>query len=164
MSETLLVALIAAGATIVSAIAALLAVWVDRRAKHRTAEAAAIAAQASDKAAEAATTAAEAAAEEARAQMRQAIVSEREQASADWARYTEAMQKWNERLEGQIGKTAQEIEHAKLRILEAEQRAYDWEKLYRKASIYLRGLILWINEHLPGESYPVPPPELDLDL
>src|ERR1700758_4993858 len=106
---------------------------VDPRAKHRTAEAASVAPQASGKAAEAATTAAEAAAEEARAQMRKAVVAEREQASADWARYCDAQQRWNEQLHEEIKTNANRIADAELRIEEADQRAHDWEKKFRKA-------------------------------
>lgn len=164
MSDTLLVAILAAVATALTAVFGFAVAWLDRRAKHRTAEATVIAAQASDRAADAATTAADAASEEARAQMRKAVVAEREQASADWARYCEAQQRWNESLQEQINDNAQRIADTELRLLEAEERAHNWEKLYRKASIYLRRLIIWINENLPGEAYPLPPPELDLDL
>lgn len=85
-------------------------------------------------------------------------------ADKHWALYNEAMQRRCDDLDEQVTKNAKAIEDANLRFLEADERAQASDKLYRKAIIYLRKLLIWINTTLPGENYPLPPPELDLDL
>ena len=151
------------------------AAMVDRRAKHRTAEAAVIAAKAQTLAAEAqrdaqqagvkaADTAATAAARTAEAEMRKAIVAEREAEAREWAQITEGMQRWNMSLQDDIKENARRIDEAELRALADRERADRSERLYYRAIIYLRKLIRWIDDTVPGEKYPTIPPELNVDL
>jgi hypothetical protein len=148
---------------------------VDRRAKHRTAEAAVLAAQAQVDAvkaqkdahalaATAADKAAESAARTAEVEMRKAVAAEREAQAQHWAQITEGMQRWNESLQKDIGENARRIDEAELRSLADRERADRNERLYSKAIIYLRKLIRWIDDTVPGEKYPPIPPELNVDL
>ena len=100
----------------------------------------------------------------AEAAMLNAYTKAAEESDLRWARYLEAEQKRGEHNEREIAKNAQKIEDLELRLLEADQRAQDWQKLYRKAEIYLRKLVLWIRETVPHEAYPAPPPELEIEL
>lgn len=158
-------------AALVSAAAVIWASQVDKRSKHRTAEAADKAAGAQQAAAVAADTAAKAAIVTAEAEMRKAVASEREQASVDWARYCEAQDRDNAGLRKRLGSMEARLDNAEMRsAAEAEkaahesQRAAAAEKLYTIAVVYLRRVIGWIDDNLPGERYPAPPPELNLDI
>lgn len=165
--------------TVIAAVLGLAGIIVgalaDRRAKHRTAEAALLAAQAQKAAVEAqreaqqdaskaADRAAESAARTAEAEMRKAVSDEREAQARQWAQITEGMQRWNESLQKDIQENARRIDEAELRALADRERADRSERLYAKAIIYLRKLIRWIDEVVPGESYPTIPPELNVDL
>lgn len=147
----------------------------DRRAKHRTAEAAVLAAkaqtaaveaqrEAQQDAAKAAELAAEAASKTAEAEMRKAVSAEREAQAKQWAQITEGMQRWNESLQEDIKENARRIDEAELRALADRERAERNERAYSKAIIYLRKLIRWIDDVIPGEAYPPIPPELKVDL
>jgi hypothetical protein len=160
---------------LVGFIGVIAAARVDRRAKDRTAEAAAVAAQAQKIAAEAqrdsqqlaakaADRAAETAMRTAEVEMRKAVAAEREAQAQHWAQITEGMQRWNEGLHEQISENARRIDEAELRALADRERADRNERLYSKAIIYLRKLIRWIDDTVPGEKYPTIPPELNVDL
>jgi xanthosine utilization system XapX-like protein len=147
----------------------------DRRAKERTASAqiavakaqeAAVAAQAAAQqlAAKAADKAAEAAAQTAEAEMRKAVAAEREAQARQWAQITEGMQKWNMSLQDDIKENSRRIDDAELRAEADRERADRNERLYSRAIIYLRKLIRWIDDVVPGEEYPTIPPELKVDL
>jgi hypothetical protein len=116
------------------------------------------------KAHEISIAAADAAKDNAAAEMRKAVAAEREQASVDWARYCDAQQKDNDRLREQISDNATRIEQVELRS-EADREARNIaEKNFRIALVYLRRVIRWIDENLPGGNYPPPPTELNLEL
>ena len=87
-----------------------------------------------------------------------------EAADKHWARYNEAMQKWNEELAEKIKENTRQIADLEMRIVEADQHAQDWQKLFHKTKIYVRKLIQWIQETVPHEEFPQPPSELDIDL
>lgn len=153
----------------------IVAALADRRAKHRTAEAAFAAAEAQkaaveaqreaqQDAAKAAERAAEAASQTAEAEMRKAVSAEREAQAKQWAQITEGMQRWNESLQEDIKENARRIDEAELRALADRERAERNERAYSKAIIYLRKLIRWIDDTIPGEEYPPIPPELKMDL
>ena len=55
-------------------------------------------------------------------------------------------------------------EDAELRAEADKMARIKAEHLYSMAIMYLRKVIRWIDQNLPGESYPPPPPELKLDL
>ena len=74
-----------------------------------------------------------------------------------WATQTEMNRKWNQELETRIGAV-------EVRAEEAEARAARAEHLNSVFAVYLRKVIRWIEAQLPGGNYPVPPPELNLDL
>lgn len=162
MNWTIVAALIAAVWGPLCGLAA--AIFVDRRAKRRTAEAAITAAEAQETAAKAADKAAEAAMRTAEAEMRKAVAAERDAQAAHWAQITEGMQKWNESLQADIKDNARRIDEAELRALADKERADRHERLAAKLVIYLRKLIRWIDDTVPGEKYPPIPPELNLDL
>ncbi|WP_104151103.1 hypothetical protein [Mycobacterium intracellulare] len=107
---------------------------------------------------------AEAAGKTANATLKQAVVAEREAASADWARYCDAQQKWNESLAQQIGENNKRLADAEMRAAGSELRASKAEALYSTALAYLRHLAGWFAENWPGEKMPTPPPELEADL
>src|SRR6516164_1812657 len=107
---------------------------------------------------------AQAARDSAAAEMRRAVVAEREQASADWARYCDAQQRDNDNLRYQVAENATRIEQIELRA-EADREARNVaEKNFRIALVYLRRVIRWIDENLPGAHYPPPPTELNLEI
>jgi len=81
-----------------------------------------------------------------------------------WARFCDANDHMIDELRKQVTSNAKRIADAELAIIAAEERARNWETLYRKAAIYLRKLFIWLDDRLPGESYPMPPADLDLDL
>lgn len=162
-------------AAVLGLIGIIVGTLADRRAKHRTAEAAVVAAQAQSDAvkaqrdaqtlaAKAADQAAEAAARKAEAEMRKAVADEREAQARHWAQITEGMQRWNESLQEDIKENSRRIDEAELRALADRERAERSERLYSKAIIYLRKLIRWIDDTIPGEQYPPIPPELKMDL
>ena len=134
---------LAVGALVVSAAGAVASPFIGRRAAHRNAEAA------QDTAA---------------AEMRKAVAAEREQASADWARYCDAQQRDNDSLREQIGENATRIEEIELRAEADREARHQAEKNFRIALVYLRRVIRWIDENLPGAHYPPPPAELELDM
>lgn len=160
---------------VVGLIGVLAAVLVDRRAKSRTAEAAFLAAEAQKIAAEAqkksaeeatkaADRAAEAAMQTAEVEMRKAVAAEREAQANHWAQITDGMQRWNESLQEDIKDNARRIDEAELRALADKERADRNERAYSKAIIYLRKLLRWIDDVVPGEKYPEIPAELKVDL
>ena len=134
---------LAAGALIISSAGAIAAPFIGRRAAHRNAEAAQ---------------------ETAAAEMRTAVAAEREQASADWARYCDAQQRDNDNLRYQVGENATRIEEIELRAEADREARHQAEKNFRIALVYLRRVIRWIDENLPGAHYPPPPAELELDI
>jgi hypothetical protein len=135
--------ILAGGALVVSTLGAIAAPFIGRRAAHKNAEAA------NDTAA---------------AEMRKAVAAEREQASADWARFVDAQDKEIRRLNNQTAANADRISAAEIRA-EADRLArVTAETHFRKAAIWIRRAIEWINEQLPGANYPPLPPELDLDI
>jgi hypothetical protein len=163
------------GPTVLGLGTLIVAAVVDRRAKNRTAEAAHLAAlaqadaakaqrEASQAGVKAADVAAEAAARTAEAEMRRAVSDEREAQAQQWAQITEGMQRWNMSLEDRIKENARRIDEAELRALADRERADRHERLYSKAIIYLRKLMRWIDDTVPGETYPPIPPELKQDL
>ena len=131
---------LAAGALIISSAGAIAAPYIGRHAAHRNAEAA------QDTAA---------------AEMRKAVAAEREQASADWARYCDAQQRDNNSLREQISDNVTRIEQVELRAEADREALHQSEKQLRLTLVYLRRIIRWINENLPGAHYPAPPPELE---
>lgn len=162
-------------ASVLGLIGIIVGALADRRAKHRTAEAAVLAAQAQKDAvkaqrdaqalaAKAADRAAEAAAQTAEAEMRKAVADEREAQARHWAQITEGMQRWNESLQEDIKENSRRIDDAELRALADRERADRNERLYSRAIIYLRKLIRWIDDVVPGEQYPPIPDELKTDL
>jgi hypothetical protein len=118
----------------------------------RQADAALEAARASSKTAEVTAAAA----------IQDAITRATEANDKHWAIYLDAGQRRVEDLEKLVSKNAERIEQAELRSEAAEVRANKAEHLYAIATVYLRRVIRWINDNLPGEDYPPPPPELDL--
>lgn len=82
-------------------------------------------------------------------------------ADAHWARYNEAMQRWNEFLHGEISKNAQRIDSAEMRSAAAEARAAKSDARFAQAVLYIRRLIRWITDRWPGEEYPPQPSWLD---
>lgn len=142
---------------VLTLIGVLLAPELGRRAGRHSAQAAL-------KQAEAAAESAEAAKGEAAAEMRKAVAAEREAASADWARFVDAKDREIQRLSDDVATNKQEILKAQMSIQEADERARNWEQLYRRARIYLEVLVLWIKDNLPGVEYPPPPAGLDIDL
>lgn len=149
---------------VAGAVAVVWAALVDRRAKHRTAIAAEKAADAQDKASEAAVESAAAAEDAAKAEMHKAVVAEREQQAANWAKITEGMQRWNEQLSDRLGEVEKRLGDAEIRSSAAEIKATTAEKNYRIAIVYLRRVIHWVNNNWPGNDCPEPPPELVSDL
>lgn len=149
---------------VAGAVAVVWAALVDRRAKHRTAAAADKAADAQATAASAAVDSAEAAEEGARAEMHKAVVAEREQASSEWAKITQGMQKWNEHLSDRLGDVEKRLDDAEIRNAAAELKVAESEKNYRVAIAYLRRVIRWVNDNWPGNDCPEAPPELVADL
>lgn len=153
---------------VVIAVLALIGVLVTpelgRRAGQHSAEAAVAQAKAAQKQAEAAKDEAQAAKDEAAAEMRKAVAAERETASADWARFVDAKDREIKRLSDGLLENRQEILKAQMAIQEADERAKNWEQLYRRARIYLEALVVWIKDNLPGANYPPPPAGLDIDV
>jgi hypothetical protein len=107
---------------------------------------------------------AEAARDNAAAEMRRAVVSEREQASADWARFVDAQDRQIHHLTEQTAANATRIANAEIRAESDRVARITAESNFRKAAIWIRRAIEWINEQLPGANYPPLPPELDLDI
>jgi hypothetical protein len=151
-------------ATVPGALALLFVPILERRSKDRAAKAQERAAEAKFKASEAAHGAAQAAAESAKAEMRSAVADEREQASADWARFVDAQDKEIRRLNGQISKHSERISASEIRAEADRMARMSAESNFRKAVIYIRQLIDWISDQLPGANYPPLPPELDIEL
>lgn len=112
----------------------------------------------------AADRAAEAAMRTAEVEMRKAVAAEREAQASHWAQITEGMQRWNESLQDDIKDNARRIDDAELRALADKERADRNERAYSKAIIYLRKLIRWIDDVVPGEKYPEIPAQLKADL
>lgn len=132
---------------------------------HHTATKSNEANEASNKlAAKAAEKAATTAAHVAEAEMREAVANERDAAAREWAKITEGMQRWNESLQADIKENARRIDEAELRALADRERAERNERAYSKAIIYLRKILRWIDDTVPGENYPPIPPELKVDL
>jgi hypothetical protein len=171
VSDTLTVALIAATAAVAAPLLTLLGVWLERRVKHKTADAAVTTAEAAQETAEAAKDQAEAAKKtadaslvSAQAEMRRAVVAEREQANADWARFCNAQDRIIKSLSDRTEDNNRRLSEAEMRTEAAELRATQAEKLYAISIIYLRRLVDWINDNLPGQKYPPPPSGLKIDM
>lgn len=95
---------------------------------------------------------------------RDAFTRAYEAASLNWARYTDAVQKWCESQSVELSKLSERQERTDL-ALQAEILArHKAERLYAVAIIYLRRIASWFAEHWPGEEMPPPPPELEPDL
>ena len=106
-----------------------------------------------------------------RAAVKQAATDERKAASADWASYTAELRqdnadlrKHNVELSDRVEKVEQRVDDSELRAAAAELRASKAEKLYALAVVYLRRISHWVNDYLPAEKLPPPPPELEADL
>lgn len=85
-------------------------------------------------------------------------------ASDNWARYTEAMQKWCETQSAELSKLAHRQTQTDMALEAERMRANKNERLYATAIIYLRRIASWINENWPGVTLPPPPPEIEADL
>ena len=131
---------LASGSLFISTVGAFAAPSIGRRAAHKNADAAQ---------------------QTAEAEIRKAIAAEREQASADWARYCDAQQRDNNNLREQISDNVTRIEQVELRAEADREALHQSEKQLRLTLVYLRRIIRWINENLPGAHYPAPPPELE---
>lgn len=84
--------------------------------------------------------------------------------NAEMTRNKQDAEKSRQALNDEIIKNAQRIDVSEMRA-EAERVARTKaEHLYSVAVIYLRRVIRWINDNLPGSDYPAPPPEIDVDL
>lgn len=112
----------------------------------------------------AANKTAEANADNATAAVHNATTEAFRAANDHWARYNEAMQRWNEHLSEEISKNTKRIEDAELRSQAAEVRAQKAENLYSTAIVYMRRVVRWLSDNLPGEDWPKPPTELNVDL
>ena len=134
---------LAAGSLFISTVGAFAAPSIGRRAAHKNADAAQ---------------------QTAEAEIRKAVAAEREQASADWARYCDAQQRDNDNLRYQVAENATRIEEIELRAEADREARHQAEKNFRIALVYLRRVIRWIDENLPGAHYPPPPAELELDI
>ena len=158
--------------TVATAFVGLLGLVFQTRKSHRVAleqieltkrqsEAAVKQADAALEAGRAATKTAEATAA---AAIQDAITKAVEANDKRWAIYGDMMERRCQSLEADTSKNAARIENAELRS-EADREARNQaEKNFRTAMVYLRRVIRWINDVLPGEHYPPPPPELSLDL
>ena len=134
---------LASGSLFISTVGAFAAPSIGRRAAHKNADAAQ---------------------QTAEAEIRKAVAAEREQASADWARYCDAQQRDNDNLRYQVAENATRIEEIELRAETDREARHQAEKNFRIALVYLRRVIRWIDENLPGAHYPPPPAELELDI
>ena len=134
---------LAAGSLFISTVGAFAAPSIGRRAAHKNADAAQ---------------------QTAEAEIRRAVAAEREQASADWARYCDAQQRDNDNLRYQVAENATRIEEIELRAETDREARHQAEKNFRIALVYLRRVIRWIDENLPGAHYPPPPTELNLEI
>jgi hypothetical protein len=134
---------LASGSLFISTVGAFAAPSIGRRAAHKNADAAQ---------------------QTAEAEIRRAVAAEREQASADWARYCDAQQRDNDNLRYQVAENATRIEEIELRAETDREARHQAEKNFRIALVYLRRVIRWIDENLPGAHYPPPPAELELDI
>jgi len=134
---------LAAGSLFISTVGAFAAPSIGRRAAHKSADAAQ---------------------QTAEAEIRKAVAAEREQASADWARYCDAQQRDNDNLRYQVAENATRIEEIELRAEADREARHQAEKNFRIALVYLRRVIRWIDENLPGAHYPPPPAELELEI
>lgn len=155
-------------ATAVTAILGLVGILVTASKSHRgamaQANAATVQANAALTQADAALAAAQSSAKIAEATARAAIddtfTRAYEAADAHWARYTEAQQRDNDDLRSQISENSMRIENAEMRSIADRAARTEAEKNFRIAIAYLRRVMRWIDEVLPGEHYPPPPPEL----
>ena len=96
--------------------------------------------------------------------IKDAATNERKAASADWATYTRELRQQNQNLLERVDHLEKRVEAAEMRSAAADLRATKAEQLYAMAIIYLRGISAWVNDHWPGESLPLAPPELEADL
>lgn len=155
----------------IPSLAVIAAAWLGRRAGHKSADAAVAASAAAHRQADAAMSEAQAAVRtadaavaSASAEIKKAAAAEREAAMREWAAITEGMQRWNQALQSEISEMADRIDAAELRALADKERADKADQLRWKAIIYLRKLLRWIDETVPGEKYPPIPEELKVDL
>lgn len=125
------------------------------------ANAATIQANAALEAARASTRTAEATAQ---AAINDTFTKAYEAASANWARYTDAIEKRLAEQGDEIRETSERIDKAEM-LAEADRQARDLaEKKFRIAEAWMRRTIRWIKENLPGADYPPVPSELDIEL
>lgn len=87
-----------------------------------------------------------------------------EAADKHWAVYNEGMQRWNQSLQDQINENANQLEQAALRAEADRVARAEADRNFTIAVVYLRRLVGWISDNLPGAEYPGPPPELHLEL
>ncbi|MBZ4576089.1 hypothetical protein [Mycobacterium avium] len=128
---------------------------------RQQADAATIQANAALEAARASTRTAEATAQ---AAINDTFTKAYEAASANWARYTDAIEKRLAEQGEEIVENAKRIDKAEM-LAEADRQARDVaEKKFRIAEAWMRRCIRWIKENLPGADYPPVPPELDIEL
>jgi hypothetical protein len=98
------------------------------------------------------------------ATLRTAVAAERTAASADWAKFCEAQQKWNEGQADEIKDLDKRLGEAEMGRITAERRAAESDWHAAIAATYVRRLIRWVEERWPLGDYPRPPAELNLDI
>lgn len=98
------------------------------------------------------------------ATLRTAVTDERQAASADWAKFCEAQQKFNEHQADEIKDLDERLGQAELGRITAERRASESDWRASIAATYVRILIRWVEERWPLGDYPKPPAELGLDI
>lgn len=98
------------------------------------------------------------------AALRTAVTEERKAASADWAAFVEAHQRWNEQQAEEIKDLDRRLGEAELGRITAERRASESDWRAAIAATYVRRLLRWVEERWPLGDYPQPPAELNLDI
>jgi hypothetical protein len=96
--------------------------------------------------------------------LRAAVTEERKAASADWASFVEAHQRWNEHQAEEIKDLDRRLGEAEVGRTTAERRAAESDWRAAIAATYVRNLIRWVEERWPLGDYPRPPAELGLDI
>jgi chromosome segregation ATPase len=118
-------------------------------------------AEAAMEAAKASVRTAEATAE---AAIQDAFTRAYEAASRNWARFCDANDRTIENLREQVAENNARIDESEIRAEGYRQARDEVEKKFRVAVAWMRRAIRWINENMPGASYPPLPSEIDLDL
>lgn len=175
MSDALTAAVIAGIATVAVPGFTLLGIWLERRIKHKTADAALETAHAATKTAEGAKSQADAALESAHsaattahataeAAVQDAFTRAYEAATKNFGIYLESVQKWCESQSLELAKLGDRLSKTEMSLEAERMRANKFEHRYRLALIYLQHLFSWIAERFPGEALPSAPAELKLDI